>query len=399
MASADITAIDAILKQRNSAKRLKFIGYKSNPFMALCPKLETFGGNSLKIPILYGGNQGGSRTFATAQANKSPSLSKAFILTRARDYGLTSIDLEALLSSEGEEDAFISAATNEVDNTLRTVARNAAISMYRNVGGARGKIGAVTATTITLLNINDVTNFDVDMYVRHGQTDGTSGALEAESAIKITGINRSTGVLTFASTTGYDVGNFLFREGDFGVSMAGLDSWLPSATPSATAFFGVNRTSDSRLYGLTVDGSAMTIKEAFEDADVRASREGGTPDVVLANHKDWGDLRKSLGAFVQYDVAKSPDMASISFETLVLRGSNGPIKIVADRNCPQGVAYMLQMDTWQLASRGHVPMILEGMGNKFIWDYNADSIEVRTGYYANLGCQFPGANVRITLPA
>ena len=399
MASADVTAIDAILKLRNSPRRLKYVGYQNNPFFALCPKDTGFGGNGFKIPIWYGGNQGGSHVFATAQANKTAGLYKAFTLTRMRDYGLSSIDLEALMASEGDEDAFIRAATAEVDNTLRNVGRNCAIRMYRNVGGARGVIGAISSGSLTLSNINDVTNFEVGMKVRHGQTDGTSGSLEAEAAITITGINRSTGVLTAAAWTGFDVANYLFREGDFGVSMAGLDSWLPSATPASTAFFGVDRTSDSRLYGLTHDGSAQTIKEALEDADSKACREGANPTHVLLNHKDWNDFRKSLGAFVEYDVARSPDMASVSFTTLKLQGANGPVQIVADRNCPQGVAYMLQIDSWVLATLGTAPKILEGLGNKFIWDYNADSIEVRTGYYGNLGCYAPGMNVRITLPA
>ena len=33
-----------------------------------------------------------------------------------------------------------------------------------------------------------------------------------------------------------------------------------------------------------------------------------------------------------------------------------------------------------------------------IWDYNADSVEFRAGYYAQLGCYAPNHNIRIALP-
>ena len=135
-------------------------------------------------------------------------------------------------------------------------------------------------------------------------------------------------------------------------------------------------------------------------AEIILAREGGNPDVVFANPLDYGDLRKSLGSKVEYDMVRGAgDMAVFGFEAIKLMGSQGPIKVVADRNCPQGVAYMLQLDTWSLASLGPAPKLLSGQGLQFLWDQTADSIEVRVGYYANLGCYAPGFNARITLPA
>ena len=58
---------------------------------------------------------------------------------------------------------------------------------------------------------------------------------------------------------------------------------------------------------------------------------------------------------------------------------------------------MLQMDVWKLYSLGKAPKILDSDGLKFLRDSTADSVEVRVGYYAQLGCRGPGYNVRVAL--
>lgn len=404
-ATLDVTAADGVLKQRYPSKKVAFLGYKGNPFLSLVPKDTEFGGDVMKMPLWFGGNQGASRVFATAQANKTSGLYDAFLLTRKKDYALSSIELEAIQASMNDAMAFMRLATAEIDNTVRTAGRNLAVSLYRNTGGARGRVGSVSTTTLTLKNINDIVNFEVGMKVTSSNTDGTSGADDAQE-IAITAINRIAGTLT-AAVTWTAGGNFsnddyIFRSGDFGVSCAGLDAWIPASAPGSTPFFGVDRSRDvTRLGGLRYDGSSETIEEGLQSAEILASREGANPDYCFMNPQDFGDLRKSLGSKVEYDVARSPDVASISFRTLVLQGTQGPIKIVSDRNCPQGVAYLLQMDTWVLASLGPAPKILanDAMGLQFLWDQSADSIEIRAGYYANLGCYCPGYNMRVTLPA
>jgi hypothetical protein len=55
------------------------------------------------------------------------------------------------------------------------------------------------------------------------------------------------------------------------------------------------------------------------------------------------------------------------------------------------------MDVWKLYSLGKAPKILDSDGLKFLRDSSADSVEVRVGYYAQLGCRGPGYNVRIAL--
>ena len=89
--------------------------------------------------------------------------------------------------------------------------------------------------------------------------------------------------------------------------------------------------------------------------------------------------------------------AEIGFRGIVINGPRGPIKVIPDQNCPSDRAFMLQMDVWKLYSLGKAPKILDADGMKMLRDSNADSVEVRVGYYAQIGCRAPGWNSNIRL--
>lgn len=396
MAIADVAAIQKALKVIYPDKRVKFIGYENNPLLALLPKNEKFLGKQMDIPIWFGGNQGASRTFATAQSNKTAGLYQNFSLTRRSDYGLTSIGNEAILASASDEGAFLMMSKAEVDNTVRTVARNYAISLYQTFGGARGVVGSIAAGVLTLANRTQVVNFEKGQVIVQATTDGTSGSVGGATAQTILSVDRRLGTITSVSGnwTGFSATNFLFRQGDFGLSISGLASWIPQVTPvGGDNFFGCDRSVDTRLYGQFHDGSAQTFEEAIQDLEAKLYAEGGSPDTLMVNPIDFNTLRKNLGSNVVYDKVKSPDMASVSFGTIKLIGmGTEAIDVIADRNCPAGTGYLLQLDTWQACTLGGGPRILESMGMKFIWDSTSDSIEARIGYYGNLGCFAPGYN-------
>ena len=179
--------------------------------------------------------------------------------------------------------------------------------------------------------------------------------------------------------------------------LSGLGSWLPESAPASTdSFFGVNRSADaSRLGGIRFAGGSLPLEEALIGAAARVAREGGKPDVCFVNYNNFGDLEKALGSKVSYvDVKVNPE---IGFRGILIHGPRGPIKVVPDQNCPNGVAYMLQMDVWKLYSLGKAPKILDSDGLKFLRESTADAVEARIGYYAQLGCRAPGFNVRVAL--
>jgi hypothetical protein len=399
--SLDLTTFASALKQHYTSDRVENMVYKDNPLLAMMPKYEQFGGKNLPIPIIYGNPQGRSATFATAQANKTNSQLKDFVLTRARDYSLASIDNETMEASKGNANAFIEAATTEIDGAIHAVTRSLAISMYGTGSGSIGQASAAaTGTSLQLKEVEDVTNFEVGMELVVSTADG-GGSLKSGS-VTVTGVDRDSGELTVDALTAIDGGSgvaqddYIFVEGDYDQKIAGLRAWLPDSAPSSTPFFSVDRTADvTRLGGIRFDGSALPIEEALVDAASRVAREGGKPDYVFMSYAKFADLEKALGAKVQY--VDQRVNAEIGFRGILIHGPRGPIRVIPDQNCPSDRAFMLQMDVWKMYSLGKCPRILDSDGLKMLRDSNADSVEVRVGYYAQMGCRAPGYNANIQL--
>jgi hypothetical protein len=411
MAAASKTTFSAALKESIPDKRVETVGYKDNPLLALIKKKSDMEGVYRRFVVWHGGNQGGvGATFATAQAGKSVGLQKSFNVTTVHKYGLTSIENEVILASKSNVGSFLRAAKSEDEQTIRNVSNDLGIHVYRNLGGARGRVGGTSTTTLTLLNPEDIVHFEQGMRIVSDDTDGTSGAADTEVAT-ISAVNIDAGTIhrTDANwTTGgnYADNDYLFRAGDFGLCVSGLDSWIPAAAPGATPFFGVDRSSDpTRLGGMRHDGSAGSIEEALLDASIKLQRLGGSPDVCMMNHTDFSALRKELGTRIMYTNISSTGLVPLSFRAIELPpvGNGKPIRVISDRNCQKGVSWLLQLDTWELCSHGKMPHTLSadvmgGAQGSVIWEASADAVEVRTGYYGNLGCFAPGYNARIALP-
>lgn len=394
----DLTAFDAALKQHYVDFTVKNLVYKDNAFMGMVEKYEKFGGKNLPLPLIYGNPQGRSAVFSTAVANKSSSKLSQFLLTRFHDYSLANIDNETMEASMGDANAFLEAATVEIDGAIHSAARSLAISLFRNGTGSIGRISStstVGSATITLANINDVVNFEVGQVLKLSSGDG-SGL--RSGTVTLSAIDRNLGTLTASGnwTSGISAaatGDYISVEGDYNAKMPGLDGWLPMpGVLTSSAFYGVDRTVDSvRLGGVSLDKTGVPIEEAAIDLANRIGREGGKPDVMFVNFENFAALEKALGSKVQYFNPKAAD-AEVFFSGFKIMGPKGPIEVVPDQNMFSDRMYMLQKDTWKLYSLGAAPKILQSDGLKFLRVSSADAVEIRVGYYAALGCVAPGFN-------
>ncbi len=397
-----MTTFAAALKQHYTSQKIENMVYKDNPFLAMISKYESFGGENLKLPIKYGIPQGRSADFAKALANKTNTQLKAFLLTRKSNYSLANIDNETIEASKGNANAFIEAATTEIDGAIESATRSLAISLFGDGGGSIGTIGgtAATGTTLTLAQPDDVTNFEVGMKIDF-YTAATGGTKRAGGPLTVDAVDRDAGTMTLSASmtgiTGIALGDFIVPEGDYDAMLSGLAAWVPSTAPGSTdSFFGVNRSADAtRLGGIRFDGTALPLEEALIGAASRAAREGGKPNVCFMNYSNFADLEKALGSKLQYiDVKVTTD---IGFRGIQINGPRGTIQVIPDQNCPKDVAFMLDMSMWKLYSLGKAPKILDPDGLRFLRISTEDAVEVRVGYYAQLGCRGPGFNVRIAL--
>lgn len=408
--SLDLTSFDAALKQHYTSERVENMVYRENPLMALMPKYENFGGKNLPVPLIYGNPQGRSKTFRNAQTRGAVtnSLITDFVITRAKDYSIATIDNETLEASKGDANAFMEAATTEIDGAINSLTRSLSIDMYSDSSAAYGQIDAEPAETagtftVQLKDPEDVTNFEVGQVLESwsAKTGGSQRSSDgADQDWIVAAVDRNEGVLTLsgdytaAGTLAAD--DYLFVQGDRGIGMSGLEGWIPDVEPGSTPFFGVDRSLDTtRLGGLRLDATSMPIEEALIEADAKVAREGFSLDHFFMSHKKFGDLKKSLGSKVQYVDLKAGTNASVSFRGVMIDGYKGPIKCVPDQNCPHDRVFGLKMSTWKLYSLGKCVRVIDTDGLQMLRQATSDGVEVRYGSYSQVGCRAPGANINV----
>lgn len=387
MAALDTTSAAAILKEYYSNQRVTQLTYKDAPLYAMLDKIKDFYGSSYPLPMRIADPQGASATFANAQAQKQPSDYKKFSLTRVKDYSLASIQTEAMLASETNPGAFLQLATAEIDGAILTMKRRMGWSIYGDGSGALGTVASVSGSTATLTNVEDSSKFEIGQTVeiRLVGTVSVAGQL-------VVAVNRDTGVITFAgSTAAASAGDTLNVVGDYNARISGLAAWIPSASPSNTPFFGVDRTADpTRLAGCRVTSTGKPIDEALIDGARRLGREGlGRPDHVFCGFSKYASLEKTLGAKIRY---KDFEVAGIAFKGIEVSGPQGTIAVLPDRDCPENLMYMLEMDTLGLYSLKEPVMLLDQDGNKMLRENSADALEVRVGGYFQMGVTSPGSS-------
>jgi hypothetical protein len=417
--SFDLGAANAALKELYDDQKIANLVYKNNPFLAMVPKMEEFGGKYMPIPLIVNTSQGRSATFSSAQTNQTAATVESFALTRASNYSIAQIDNQTMLASKTDKMAFINGATVVIDGAIRALTNSLATQIFRDGSGTIGVVsGTSTPGNIVLTNSSDVVNFEVNMaleaYTSNVLCTGVTGS-SSVSTVFVVSVNRTTGVVQVANLPGAAAGTGLSvwtattgstlnvvgdRTASAGFALKGLSAWIPVAAPtSGDNFFGVDRSTDpTRLAGVRFNGSSQSIEEAVIDASLLVAREGGTPDVCIMNFASYAALEKSLGAKAQYISFDGP--AKLYYPGILINGAAGQIKVFPDRSCPAKTAFLLQMDTWKLYSLGPAPHIAKyADGLEMLRVYNSDAAELRVVSYANLGCNAPGFNAVVQLGA
>lgn len=377
--------------------------YKNNPLLALLPKDTEFEGRNMVVDVLYGDTQGRSAGFSNAQTNALASSHKGvpFTITRKADYALAYIDRQTMLATKNQSGAVAAALATEMNSAINVLKNSLAHAVWGDGGGNLGQISAIAGSTFTLVNATDTTNFEVGKVLNLSATK-SGGAIRAGGTLTVTAVARSTGVVTcsagiVATIAGAVVNDYVFTDGDYGAKLAGVQGWIPTADPTGgDSWFGVDRSVDpTKLAGVRFDGSALPIEEAFIQCGARLGLEEGAPKYAFCNFLDFANLETSLGSKKVYEDIEGP--YGIGFQGISIRGPLGSIKVLADRNCPRGVAYMLDLDSWCLHSLKEAPHIIKDDGLDMLRQSTADGFEIRMAYYAQLATNAPGHNARVTL--
>lgn len=413
---ATLASYDAALKDIYRDSLTESLTYRDRPLLGFMPKYEDFGGDTMPIVIKYGNTQGVSASFSIAQANVTDSKLTRFSLTRVEKHSLAHIGSHVAAATMKKAHAFLKAIKDEVDSAMDALSDTLESDGFRDGSGAIGQISAgsnVATDTVTLADINDVTNFEPGMTLVANNT--ATGAVKAGTEV-LESVNRSTGEITATSAawntaiTTIAASDYLFRQGDAQnggspVNVSGLAAWLPDISGGipSTSFFGVNRSIDSRLAGTYHDGSSQPIEEALIDAQSKAAREGGRPDHVFLNNAQYRKLCKQLGSKKEYAEVNATGargvVAHISYRGVMVEGDKGPLKVVAANKCQSDIAWVLERKSWLWASLGKVVRFDDTDGNRILRRATASGVEARLVSWSQIGNNAPVRNARCTLSA
>lgn len=412
MANIDLTSLNPVLKELYDDQKVLNEVYKTNPLLAMIPKMTEAGGKYYPQPVQIGVSQGRSATFSTAQNNQTSDVFREFLVTLASDYSLATLDNKTLLSARTDKQAFVNAAKVQVDGAIRSIKNSLGSAMFRSGTGSIGQISSITTGVIVLASALDVVQFEIGMVIQANATDG--GTPRAALGYVIS-VDRSAGTVTVSaslggvagSPSGWTASDYLLVQGDNNAKISGLAGWLPFIAPtSGDNFYGVDRSIDTvRLAGNRKDASNQSIEEGIQDFLTQIAINDGAPDYFITNPNSYVALQKALGSKAQI-VELAAEMgkdyrAVVGFKALEIQMSGMTVKVLQDRNCPAQLGYALQMDTWKLISLGDAPQILTygAEGLEVLRVSNADAAELRVGYYANLVCEAPSYNGVIKLSA
>lgn len=406
--SYDLTSAAAILKTVYNKQKMEDLIYSKQPLLGMIKKNENFVGDALKIPVIHGNPVNVSADFTTARAGTTTSLSKAFSITTCSLYGHAVIDNKTMQLARSNEGAFVTAMVSEVDGTIRSLTNSLAQQICRAGWGDVGRLsGAVSGTTLTLSEPEDIVNFEVGDELQFASTQAASALRDSGDSVTVTAVNRAAGTMTvdnLSGISGLADGDWIFKKGnrqDSGTPsrlvLAGLGAWIPQTAPDSTSFFGVDRSIDpTRLGGQRVVASGASVEETILDGSRMIAREGGGADTCFINPSDYHQLIVSLGSKVQY--CNNEVKPRVGFRGVLISGQSGDISVHADRNVPAGQGWLLQLDTFVLHS---VKTLVHNVGQDVDGlvlerGASADTAVVRLGAYAQLSCNAPGFNCHLT---
>lgn len=402
----DLTAATAVLKTKYTSEEVLNIASSKHPFfLNNLKQIGDFGGNgTMVVPVEFSNPQsiGGADPitgdgFVDVQASTASSSTAwaPFGVTRKLQYGLAKVHGLTMLVDDGDEDAFFQLADREWKNMFKEMGNRIAVHLYRAGTGSLGQRSTISVNTITLVDPRDARNWKKGMRLYASATDGGGTLRGAPDFTTVAAVNRGAGTVTVVSAAaigGFVNSDFLFAaRKDYDGTYTGLAAWLPGTDPSATTFFGVDRTvAMTELSGVRkAQVSGQTLEELAMDLATDIVDFGGTPDSGYMSPQNLNILAKQLGQKV---IRQQGDDAVVGLGTITQNTDAGVITWYSDPDCPRTRMYLLQQDTWTLYHTKDFPHFAEEDGKAFFRKDAEDAYETRARAYGNLACRAPGYN-------
>jgi hypothetical protein len=394
-----------------------------NPGFGILPKSTNFVGDYWKVRMLYGDGAGRSATIANAVSSSAAVSAANFNMTRMRDFAEFLLDLEAMESSMGVgADAELLQTT--VDAKINRLGASLGHACYRDGTGSLCQVTDVASVPVLqCVDPDDLKHIQVGdvLASSNGSTKTAATRAAGTNTMTVTAKDENAGTFTVgAGITGLADNDWLFIAGDRQAAqitahsmmkkIAGFDAWLDGdvgALTAADAFYGTTRSTDSKLLGVLLAPTIpyATVSQGLVDIQSHVnSRPGAKVDNILVNPiqlrklKEEVDIKTSNTKMVKA-MMPTGTKAVVSYQGIVIDGDKGPITVLSDSNCPNGLGYALTTKSWEFKSLHEAPRFMNPNGAKDILrQINTISFEGVLGYFGNMACKAPCWNGRVVLP-
>lgn len=393
MAASDLTSVAYIYKRLYSPDQVGDIAKRDHPLYSMVDTREGFGGSAYFYAIRYGNPQGISGSFARAQANAKSSKGVQLQAARKQKYGVITLNGEAMAAASGDKASFLDLVTQETEGILEEFGDSLAFDLHRNGSGVRGQRASASVNVITLSTVDDARNFKVDMTViASPNADGSSPRVGSTT---VAGVDEDAGTVTLTSAAGiisFANNDFLFRDGDAGTCMEGLEALFPLTTPTpGESFRGIDRSVDARrLAGVRLNDAGTPVEENIGIIGTKISQVGKRGRISCVNPINFWIMSRRLDAKVFYDGGGGE--ADYGFQYIQVNTSAGTIKVYADPDCPTNRTRVINLEYFYLKSLKGLPHIIEDDGNPSLRMTSEDAIEARVRGWCNAFTTVPGAN-------
>lgn len=410
-AAATVANVPEILKNIWKDEIFDF-QYENSPFYGQIEKDTTWDGLFQIITVQYGGMSGRSALFAQAQANKGPPKYKKMQVDTSDNFALWSVDHKLITLSRNQRGALVRALAENTEKAMTKFKRSTSWMLWRNGGGAIGQLvaGAIPAaaggkTVLTLLDVNDIRNFDIDDVITASVDDGTGGAGVAANKYTIVALDEDTGEITVTGTVLVDgtwaPSDFLFADGDYGAALFGVPAYVtlekPGTGTTPDDIWGMSRKDHpTRLAGHRFTATTAVLTDEIKLALTKAYRRNADVTDLWTSPEVFEEVESELGVQRRYVDVK---VGRVGFSGLEFTSQSGKVvKLFSDPDIPRTKngkrqLFGLNMDRWKLHTALDYPMWLTIDGKKdFMQEQSANQSEGRVGGYGQAYTDAPGEN-------
>lgn len=371
--------------------------FKRSILLALCEKDTEWDGDLRKIVVKYAGTNGRSHSYDAAYANRRASKKKHMSIETADNFSLFAVDHKAVTLARNKKGAVVKLVEDETKNAIEKLARDTAMKLHGNGGGALGQIDSTTNVATPVLKFRSTKSLrglDEGDVLEFSTDDGTGGAGTLAVKLEVVGVNYKTREATLNANLntvpGLTTSSYVFIDGDYGAAIKGLPYYIARTDTIATNVqpWGMNGAPNlTRLRGYRCGGKGLPADLQIKKLLTQMRDLGEEPTHILCGTQKHDELDTILGTNRRYADVK---VGEVGFTGIKFVSTGGETPVLPDPDLDEELIYAITADKLVFASAGEYPDWLTMDGKRMESEEASNSFMGKIGGYSQFYPLAPG---------